>query len=382
MFMVGFEGVGPATGNAVLIDGAANCAVVGAILSGNEHAGISLMGAGDAVIQSNEIAAYTDSFYPDSLFNRFGIVGDSDCSGILIGGVDSTAGNKIVENVEVGIILGGLGHRIQGNTIGEHGIHGMVLLSLNTTVGGGSEELGNVIYQNDSTGLWAPLGDVKVDENEFAENLIGMKIGGDGSEIIQNTIQESDSVGILLSGATNTEIKSNLIGGLGSRVSFDEGLGTRTSTESNRTGIIVDEFSTNNVIGGVDSLEGNEILVYSKYGIHILGSNNEVLGNLIVGKLPIGSRGLPVDPIGDVGILIGEGSIGANENTIGGSGAGEGNTISDNGEGIVIDFSSDLNTIIGNSIFEQTDNGVEIIGDENELIDNIIQDNGGGGLFI
>ena len=108
-------------------------------------------------------------------------------------------------------------------------------------------------------------------------------------------------------------------------------------------GIFVTGSGTNNVIGGTTAAQQNVIAGNDSDGILIFGDQNDVVGNFI----GVDRNGAPLGN-GDDGIELA--STAAN-NTIGGTGAGEGNTIASNtGGGVVLTGTSDDNSIRRNRI--------------------------------
>ncbi len=116
---------------------------------------------------------------------------------------------------------------------------------------------------------------------------------------------------------------------------------TNSRVENNgRDGISL--RSNGNIIGGIGT--GNTIINNGFSGILI---SNEVSENIIVGNfVGVDPNGTPGPNLGNAGILL----RGASNNTIGGSNPGEGNVISNNNQGILINNISVGNRIVGNII--------------------------------
>lgn len=111
-------------------------------------------------------------------------------------------------------------------------------------------------------------------------------------------------------------------------------------------------FGVGNRIGGSGASQGNRIEGNSRFGLYIQGGNSRIEGNTVV------HNGFTVDsfslPYG--GIFI-EGSA----NHVGGSSAAHANLIQDNhGTGIVVS-SGDRNSVLGNSIFENSRYGIDLL---------------------
>ncbi len=200
------------------------------------------------------------------------------------------------------------------------------------------------------------------DANTIADNYIGTDVTGSvaaGNEngivveganniIERNVISGNTADGIRTRSATGTgnTIRDNLIGtnaaGTAALGNGEEGLDVRTASNT----------ITDNVIGG------------NNRGIRLLdisggqADNNIIQGNFIgtdvTGTLNLGHA--------TEGILL---STGAAKNTIGGTGAGEGNTIAFNtGVGVSAASASGTgNTILRNSIFSNSGLGIDLNSD-------------------
>ena len=143
-------------------------------------------------------------------------------------------------------------------------------------------------------------------------NTIGGSNAGEG-----NIISGSTNTGINLNGSSNNVVRGNYIG-------LDA---TGTSILQNGPhGLVINNSSTGNTIGGTNSGDGNIISGSANKGLFITGASaNLVQGNFIgidlTGTIDLGNTGY--------GISI-DGTIAANNNTIGGTSAGAGNLISGN----------------------------------------------------
>jgi len=182
---------------------------------------------------------------------------------------------------------------------------------------------------------------------------------GDGTAAGRNLISGSGGdvilgVGIVLaSGTTNNTVKGNIIG-----LQYD---GTTPVASSNQyVGIQV--TGSSHVIGGNTAGERNIISGNIGWGIWILGAATTVTGNYI-GLAVDGITAITGNKFGGVAL-----ESGANGNTIGGSGAGEGNVISgnrDGGNGVGVRLRSvgtTGNIIIGNIIGLAADGSSNITG--------------------
>jgi hypothetical protein len=267
-------------------------------------------------------------------------------------GLTITSANNIVEGVQIygfssnGIEISGSGatdNIISGNTIGGGNGNGVLITdgAQNNTIGGNEPAERNVISDNSSSGVYISGSDTM--SNTVSGNYIGTD--ADGTAAWGN-----DGDGVVIDDANN-----NTIGGM------------------------ADE---RNVISGND---GCGVLIS-------FGSGNTVSGNYI------GTDASGTVDMGNTcdGVCIGE----ARNNTVGGNTDGERNVISGNdGNGVVIFFGSDSNTVSGNYIgtdasgtadLGNTDNGVEIsvdarnniVGGDTASERNVISGNDGHGVSI
>jgi len=279
------------------------------IISGNTGSGISLPSSDDQLnlVQGNYIGVDVTGLV--ALPNAIGIKIDSQAHDNTIGGTAAGAANVISGNTNDGIQISasaGANNLIQGNFIG--------------TNSAGTSSL--------------PNGGQGILSNCPNANTIG---GSDPGA--RNLISGNAGFGIQFTTASNSIIEGNFIG---SDI-------TGGKSVPNVAGLLLDN-STQNI------LRNNLISGNLKEGIQIVnGANgNQIFGNKIGTDLS-GAQSLP-NPFG--GILVNS----ANNNLIGGDGAGEGNQIAFNGqEGVEIE-SGDGNRIWGNSIFENDLLGISLNG--------------------
>jgi titin len=254
------------------------------IISGNTRGGISMFGAGTTgnSVQGNIIGLdYSGSA---ALPNLVGVSIFGNAAANTIGGAAPGAGNIISGNNGDGIQLSGAStqnNSILGNLIG-------------TDAGGAAalpnRDAGLALFQS------------------AADNLIGGPGPGEG-----NVISGNGGAGIYLSeNASDNRIQGNRIG-------TDV---TGSSPVANSNGVVLGRGTVQNLIGGSNSGEGNLISGNRLYGIYQYSvAPNQVLGNRIGTDLS-GSNALP--NFGGIGLL------GANSDTIGGTAPGSGNLISGN----------------------------------------------------
>ena len=169
-------------------------------------------------------------------------------------------------------------------------------------------------------------------------------------------------------GTGSVLIKSNLICG-GGLISVDVRGSVNLASSSNRlegnfigtdatgtrsfglpSGVVIGSGGVGNVIGGTNAGSRN-LISGGGYGVRIGGSSNIVQGNLI------GTQNDGVNPLGNFfdAVLV-QNSF----NLIGGVNAGEGNIIAfNNGAGISVTAGTN-NALLGNSIFGNTNLGIDL----------------------
>ena len=270
----------------------------------------------------------------------------STVKGLIVTGFEGTGGDT------------GLGHGIFANTGG----------STTLTLGGTGTNEGNVLSGNQSAGAFLRFGGVFL----LRGNIIGL--AEDGTTILANSqgtlVQGTNSIvggttgvtpggsctgacnlisgntGTGLSLGTATQVIGNFIGtdvtGLFDRGNGSQGIGSGTS-------------SAIEVIGGTTPAERNVISGNENVGIGFGDSgqsNNVIQGNYI----GVGSNG--TTPLGNSSGGI---SLGADNNTIGGTTAGAGNVVAFNGvAGIFVGSNANDNEIRGNSIHSNVALGIEL----------------------
>jgi parallel beta-helix repeat protein len=323
--------------------------------------------------------------------------------GVFVQAGDSNsviANNLIVGQTNSGILLWANGNSVSNNVIGVTwnkqsalpNNYGVQLYGDNNIV-----DNGNVIAGNSDHGVYV----YHADNNTISHNFIGYPFsvndlgnGGDGIHVHAsannkiedgNVISDNNSDGIHVNGSSNTQIWGNgisgndqngvyivssdgEIGGVGTSklndIGGNKGNGIHLDSSSNVRivnnhiglssgafdagngghGVLINNASSGNTVGGDSSNEGNWIGWNHQSGIHISGSgtdDNYVLNNTI---------GAPVNwgweaPNGNHGIGIYDG---ANGNRIGGFGAG--NIILSSGWSGVVMHNSANNAVVANRI--------------------------------
>ncbi len=286
----------------------------GNVISANDE-GIVIGGAGadGNVVRGNLIGVDTSGSSP--LNNRNGVHIHGEARANLIGGSNPGDRNIISGNKGVGITIRGSANIVQGNYIG-------------------TDASGTVAIPNGMEGIWvAP---------DARDNIIG---GSSAQE--RNVISGNDLFGLSISGrgATGNVVKGNYIG-------VDA---SGSAALANPHGLVIGDGAQNNVIGGSGHGEGN---VISANGTGMLIRGADTSGNAIIGNY-IGTDASGSQPLGNaLGIWI---LKGPHHNTIGGTGAGEGNVISGNSlYGVHVEGPETVgNTIRGNSIHSNGQQGIQ-----------------------
>lgn len=297
--------------SAIDISGGAASNIIGQAGAGNTIVGydfgVSLAAAGTS---NNTVMANLIGFTSESASvtgnEQIGVRITESATGNLIGGNRPGQGN-VIGGSEVGIAIsgGGNGTRIRGNRIGTDpsgreaagNLHGIIISGSQDNIVGGEEPGdGNVVSGNDVAGI--SIGIDGAERNAVLGNLIGTTMDGDAP---------------LPNGANGIEIGS--------------------SAKSNRIGSAT----------APNTISGN-----GRVGVLIAGtgvSGNIVQGNRIGLSLQ-GDRAIR----NEVGLQIG---LGATQNIVGGTEAGEGNWISGNNPGLAVAIDgvgTAENSVTGNRI--------------------------------
>lgn len=373
--------------NGVLIDAASGNTlggtVIGArnVISGNGAAGVTVSGnaATGNRIQGNYIG--TTATGNAALGNVLDGVQLTSVSGNLVGGRAGGARNVISGNGATGILIDGAvgtGNVVQGNYIGSNSAgtaalgnsaEGILIREAPfNIVGGARAGAGNVISGNGGYGLGitATAGSGNAEGNQVQGNFIGtnaqgtavLSNGSDGVSLAasnnlvggaatgaRNIISGNTGAGISVFSVSGNLIKGNYIG---TDVTGTLALGNLMD------GIdLVD--APGNTIGGVTAGARNLISGNARNGVRIFGlaAGNIIQGNFIgtkaSGTTALGNRGQ--------GVLI---YNFANDNRIGGTVSGAGNTIAFNrGDGVFVQ-SGVGNAILGNALFSNGGLGIDL----------------------
>jgi hypothetical protein len=329
------------------------------VLSGNADAGLWLSGAGvcSNVVQGNYIGL--NAAGTAAVSNGWtGIYVTAGSGSNLIGGTATGAANVLSGNFSEGLHIADPGtsnNVIQGNFVGTgpqgtnafpNGFAGIGVWNgaVNTVIGGTNAAARNLISGNAGQGI--VIGDAETSGTLVLGNYIGLATDGitalrnDGIGVLIETGSQSNTIGGTLSGAGNViaanggdaiqiyNSSHNLIQG-----NFVGTVRTGLSAAGNSgTGVSLFGGSAFNTIGGTAAAARNLISASTDgNGLYLADSgtsNNVIQGNYIgtdaSGSAPLGNQ--------FVGVFIGGG---AQNNFIGGTGAGAGNVISANaGDGI------------------------------------------------
>ncbi len=333
------------------------------IIAGNIHNGVEIKDSttSEIVVSGNYIGFDNISFMIGN--GGDGVLINAGANSNTIGGRNAGDGNFISGNAGNGVHITGSGTRyntVLGNVIG--------LTSTNTALGnaldgvlvdesaslnyiGDYTNAGNFISGNLKNGVHIKL----ASENYIRKNYIGLDTSGtfsiangaDGVLVeVQATLNEVAGNTISGNSLNGVEVyagKSNLI--IGNIIGMDA---TGSFFVGNKfDGILLDQDSALNTIGGNAVGEGNLISGNGANGVHISGittTDNKVYGNMI----GLNFLGSPFYGNAKDGVLI-DGS--SSRNYIGDGQSGAGNVIAGNlGNGVEITDQAHANYVLGNFI--------------------------------
>jgi Calx-beta domain len=349
----------------------------GNIISANHGYGVHLLGVGATrnLVEANSIGGAPEGGY---VFGN-GRPGNSadgvridDAPDNQVGGLTAADGNVISSNQGAGVYVTGadaMGNTIENDIIGltatgtavlgNNGA-GVATYSPGTLIGpgnvisanllgiliSGASATGVIVRDNlvgtDSTGS-ADLGNAQYGIE--IDSASGNTIGGDtaAAQVISGNL-----VGIEINGGTSTQnlIQGNLIG--------TDKSGTADLGNSNE-GILI-EGAHGNTVGGTTSAARN-VISANQWGIRVDGSTAAL--NLIEGNY-VGTDINGTAELGNEinGIIV---SNNASNNTIGGTAAGQGNTIAYNVAAGVSIESGTGDSILSNSIFSNGHLGIDLV---------------------
>jgi uncharacterized repeat protein (TIGR01451 family) len=345
------------------------------VISGN-GTGIQMRtGASGTVVQNNYIGV--NSAGSAAIANGLGILIQDSATGNTIGGLTAGLGNVISGNTGVGINVSGSANNttIQGNVVGldaggtldlGNTSDGIILNGVTgTLVGGTTPAARNVVSGNNNAGV--RISGAAATGNLIRGNYIGVNAAGTGA------VGNSNGGVTVQTGATGTTI-----GGAGA------GAGNVISGNT-QSGILVQTAANGNTIqGNLIGLNaaGTQALANAAHGVDLNGVSGTIVGgtaagagNVLSGNGAYGIRNLA----GSTGTVVLGNRIGTNAagsgpvanglsgllvdgngTTIGGTGAGEANTIAYNAFIGVIVLGGTGHAIVGNSIFSNGELGIDV----------------------
>ena len=358
--------------------GAANSTIRGLVINRFDDDGIDIdSGYSSITIQGNYIG--TNVTGTVGLGNGGDGIDIDDAGSHTIGGTATGEGNLIADSAQHGIRIedsGGSNITIEGNIIGldingttalGNGGDGIFIdIGDDNTVGGTASGAGNLISDNGDDGIElesAATGNV-IQGNKIGTDVSGTVDLGNSDRGIEiddaqdntvggttaaarNLISGNNDDGIGLKDATTT---GNLIQGnyIGTNITGTAALGNSSE------GIVVFSGAHDNSIGGTAAGAGN-LISDNDDGIELESGTTDMViqGNLIgttadgLSALPNSSQGIDLDN--------------ADDNLIGGSTAAAGNTIAHHdSRGVDVDSSSTGNTIRANSIYSNSNLGIDL----------------------
>jgi hypothetical protein len=365
------------------------------IISGNgnnQNRGFGIVGGSGDLIQGNYVG--TDKSGTSAVANFFGIAHTTNSTiGGLTAAPGTGAGNVVSGNVNLGIWVEGAGESqnlVAGNLVGTYATGlgalsnggGIALSSNNNTVGGTTAGARNIISGNangNGTGIGIDGGQNNlVEGNYIGTDITGpTTLGGQAVGIMcnypSNTIGGSTAAARnVISGNSDSGIQVNrsVAPSSSSNQSFlIEGnyIGTDargTVAVPNAYGIKLFVGASDAIIGGALPSEGN-LITGNGIGVFLNGSPTDPsTGNLIQGNL-IGTEKTGTVPLGNAPSGYGVYIRSANNNMIGGTAPGAGNTFAfHSGNGVYVE-SGTGNSILGNSIFSNGSPGILLDGANN-----------------
>ncbi len=337
----GVDLTGPGATNNVVAGNIAGLDATGTVAVGNLHSGVEIQ----AGASGNTIGGLTTADRNILSGNHY----DGDSRGILIEGSGTdlnvvvgnyvglnAAGTAAVANDNSGILVTG---GPQNNTIG-----GSTTAARNVISG---NALGGIVFQSVGTtgnvaeGNWTGL---NAAGTGIVANLAGIAFidGATGDSALKNVISGNLDSGIsIIAYDTGTGASSNLVQGnlIGTDPTGQIAMG------NTGPGIVIENASANNTIGGTSTGAGNVISGNTAAGVSISGTGTS--GNVLIANL-IGTNVNGAAALANAsGVAIG---AGASSNTVGGTVAGNGNVISGNSGDGVGDIDANSNLIAGNWI--------------------------------
>lgn len=319
-----------------------------------------------------------------------GILVNANSNNNLIGNATANFENSITAN-EIGIeIQSSTNNEIQKNFIGNDATGG-----LDNALGGSNNQNYGIIFDSLATNNVATNQNIISGNDDFgvlfrgsgtefntvSGNYIGVDITGNVAYPNGGGVSISDSAKLnLIGGSTiadrniisgNSSANQILITGNGVDSNMVKGnligLGANETTNIPSTnGIIISNGGKFNQIGGPLVDERNYIVNQTNHGIWFFGSDQSKVFNNVIGLCPSGAPG----SIGEAGIMLENSDF----NYIGGLNLGtdSANIITNCNKGVSLKaffLSSYGNPIIGNSIYNNTEQGIDI--NDNDLVEPV-----------
>jgi len=340
------------------------------VISGNTSHGVQITGSGTSsnIVSGNYIG--TDKNGTADLGNtQDGVQLYGQCSGNTVGGDSAGEGNLLSGNNGNGASMYDAdGNYVQGNTIGldasgtalPNSYSGITLYgaSQSNTIGGDTEYKRNVISGNTQNGI--TIQEAGTSSNVVIGNYIGTDSAGtaaraNGSMGVflyngssGNTVGGDDTgEGNLISGhTTNSGIGIYASSGNHAYGNLIGMKANGTDALPNLIGVMIQNASAGNVIGGSGAGQRNVLSGNSAHGIMITNTgstDNQVMGNYI----GTNSSGSAAVANGQFGVVV---YSSCSSNTIGGANSGEGNLVSGNTGGGIDVYTASENNVYGNVV--------------------------------
>lgn len=338
------------------------------VIVGNAGSGVSLSGAASTnnTIAGNHIGVDVNG--ATVLGNASnGVLIDGGANGNTIGGTAAGARNVIAGNGSNGIRIQGsstTSNQVIGNFIGVDISGTLVLGNLGSgisisaasgnTIGGTAAGARNVISGNGRDGVeLVNFATNTVSGNFIGPDVTGAVVLGNGRHGVNITDADNNTIGGMAVGAGNVISGSAqhgvYIAGSGATGNLVQGnyIGTDAAGAvpmgNAFDGVRIDG-APGNTIGGTGAGARNVISGNTDHGVHILGGAS---GNLVQGNY-IGVNATNTGPLGNgkTAVLI----VSASNNTVGGTAAGAGNMIADNGGTGIEIASSGAGLASGNAV--------------------------------
>ncbi|MEJ7588950.1 MAG: SdrD B-like domain-containing protein, partial [Ferruginibacter sp.] len=297
--------------------------------------------------------------------------GSSTVRGFIINRYLGYYGIDLITNGSNTITGNYIGTNAAGTAASANGFAGIDVASTGNTIGGTTTAARNILSGNPQYGIYITGNNNTVQGNYIGTNAAGTAAIGVSTVGVGIFSVTGNTIGGTAAGAGNV-ISGNLgsgiyINGGGSNIVQGNYIGTNpagTATIANLdNGVVLTGSTTSNTIGGTTAGAGNVISgngnLTSEAGIAIISTSNN---NIVQGNY-IGTNAAGTAALGNTGRGISI-ETGASSNTIGGTTAGAGNTISGNTQyGVYISNATTTGNIVqGNYIGRNAANTAAIAG--------------------